>query len=223
MLSRFFLVLPLLAVAQPAGAALVWRERVVEVKAAPLDEKVEAVWTFTNTGKTTVTIGFVQSSCGCTVPRLGKRAYAPGESGEIRAVFTFGEREGRQEKEITVPTDEPGQPSYELTLKVDIPRLFEMNQRFVFWRLNSEPVAKTIELRALYPDVALPKSVEVRDQRFLATLDRDPEKPDVFRIVVTPTTTTGLVQASIIVRTEPPAGTVPSGELPVVTLYGLVR
>jgi hypothetical protein len=223
MSRRLLLALAVLALAHAAEAALSWREKTVELAAAPLDEKAEAVWFFTNAGTSTVTIVSIHSTCGCTVPQIAKRSYAPGETGEIRAVFTFQNREGRQEKTISVATDEPPGAVYPLVLVVDIPRLFEVGSKIAVWPLGSAPAPKVFEIRVLRPEAAEPATVEARDARFTATLERDAERPGVFRVVVVPNDTSLPVQTAIVVHTAPPAGPARAAGMPVITFYALIR
>ena len=105
---------------------------------------------FTNTGERTVTITDIKSSCGCTVPELEKKIYAQGESGELRAVFTFGDRVGEQVKHITVVTDEVGEDgqnvSHRLTLKTTIPEALKLTPKVLIWRKGDPATAKTVQV-----------------------------------------------------------------------------
>ena len=102
--------------AHAAAGALRWEQTEISIQAPMLAETVEATFAFSNTGSTPVTIEDVHSTCGCTVPTLDKRTYAPGESGTIRAVFTLGDRVGLQEKLISVRTAAPESSNTHLTL-----------------------------------------------------------------------------------------------------------
>lgn len=50
-------------------------------------DKVEHVFTFTNTGQAPLVITKAKGSCGCTVPEWPKKPILPGEEGEIRVVY----------------------------------------------------------------------------------------------------------------------------------------
>jgi hypothetical protein len=121
-------------------AQLAFESEIVEVPAGLMDEKVEASFKFRNAGSSTVTISRVVASCGCTSPILNKKTYAPGEAGEIRAVFTFGSRIGKQEKRVMVYTDNKKQAIVPLVLKTSIPNWVEMSTRLLKWR-KDEPAA----------------------------------------------------------------------------------
>lgn len=81
------------------------------------DEKsVEAIFTFTNTGKSTLVLQQPAASCGCTVPALDKLQYAPGESGSIKVTFNPSGRQGDQSQRVTVTSNDPSQPSMTLNI-----------------------------------------------------------------------------------------------------------
>lgn len=214
-----FVALAFLAVASSLpAAALRWDAQHVRLEPAPFDESARARFAFTNTGPGAVTITGLESSCGCTVPNLEKRTYAPGESGTVEAEFTFGMRLGLQTKEVLVTTDETGVSTYLLTLEVAIPELYQAMPQFVSWRRGEPAAAKSIELRLLRPDLLQPASVESRDERIAAALEKDPHDPALFRVVLTPATTGASISAVVVVQMNQPAD-----NPRVVTLYAIVR
>ncbi|MFZ9451806.1 MAG: DUF1573 domain-containing protein, partial [Bacteroidia bacterium] len=46
-----------------------------------------------------------EGSCGCTVPEYPKDPIPPGESGIIKVTFNSEQKQGKQEKTITVVTN----------------------------------------------------------------------------------------------------------------------
>jgi hypothetical protein len=72
---------------------------------------------FTNTGKGTLKIGTIQTTCGCTVGTLSKYDYAPGESGAIKVEYHASKMAGPVTKNLFVPSNDPNTPRVELTLK----------------------------------------------------------------------------------------------------------
>ena len=153
-------------IANPAQAkGLRWDAKVLSFDTKPGDEKVEARYPFTNISEQAITILETSTSCGCTVPTLEKKTYAPGESGELLAIFTLGGRTGEQRKTISVRTDEAAaSQSYELQLSVSIPVAISFNPRVLFWQRPksdqarpigaSEDLAKEIDI-VLHPDFAM--------------------------------------------------------------------
>ena len=76
---------------------------------------------FTNTGKETLVIDHVQTSCGCTGATVGeKKEYSGKESGEISVTFNTQGREGRQEKIISVFSNDPDEPQKTISITCDI-------------------------------------------------------------------------------------------------------
>ncbi len=133
------------------NAKVVWENTTQEYKATFEDTKTEAIFRFTNTGSKPVKVIKIHTSCGCTAttpPRA--QPYQPGETGEVIAVFSYGDRTGRQTKNITaeiaeVETDGTvGTPTpHQLTLTVDIPVVLQVEPNFLFWQPGEGAVAKT--------------------------------------------------------------------------------
>ncbi len=59
-------------------------------------------FTFQNTGKKTLLITDINTSCGCTSSRVAKDTLEPGDSSILRVVFNSKGREGFQEKSVMV-------------------------------------------------------------------------------------------------------------------------
>ena len=57
---------------------------------------------FKNTGSKPLVISNVTASCGCTVPEIPKKPYAPGETGVIKASFNSTGKPNLQSKQVTV-------------------------------------------------------------------------------------------------------------------------
>jgi hypothetical protein len=142
-LAPFFTLalLPVFAFAQ-----LEFAETTITKEATSETREVVGNFAFTNVGDSPITIQRTRSSCGCTVAELDKRRYEPGESGSIKAVFTIGNREGRQVKTISVITDEPSRPAYQLSLETDIPKFVDLSSRMLFWVRNGETERRAIDL-----------------------------------------------------------------------------
>jgi hypothetical protein len=141
-----------LAAAGCLNAGLVFESQQIELQAALTDEKAEAVFRFRNEGDESLTIMRVKSSCGCTVPELDKNEYAPGETGEIRALFTFGSRSGKQQKRITVETNEGSGKIYPLMFVTHIPQWGSLQPQLLRWSLDQDLSTKEIRLQLELPE-----------------------------------------------------------------------
>lgn len=79
-------------------------------------EKRSYDFKFTNTGKQNLIIRKIRSTCGCTVVKPDKDVIKPGESSSLKATFNSAGKSNRQNKSITVITNDPKNP--QTTLRV---------------------------------------------------------------------------------------------------------
>jgi hypothetical protein len=128
------------------AAALKFDQTVIEDVVMPGDKSYPFEFSFKNTGDSIVEISEVKTSCGCTTVKLEKMVYAPGESGAITGNFSVGDRQGLQQKSISVLTKGLGQPDIRLSLKLEIPQLATMRPGLLLWRVGGELVAKTLKI-----------------------------------------------------------------------------
>jgi len=80
---------------------------------------------FKNTGDAMLTIGKIQTTCGCTLASLTKsrpdqEGYQPGESGAIAITYTASKQPGRAAKHIHVPTNDKTRPKVSLAVKATV-------------------------------------------------------------------------------------------------------
>ncbi len=80
-------------------------------------DKIEYKFTFTNKGKDDLKIRKTRASCGCTATNIENDVIKSGESSAIKTVFNTAGRSGRQNKTITVITNDPKDPRIVLWLK----------------------------------------------------------------------------------------------------------
>jgi hypothetical protein len=65
-------------------------------------DKVETVFTFTNTGEADLIITNASASCGCTVPEYPKEPIKPGKSGKMKVSFDSNSKPGLQQKSVNI-------------------------------------------------------------------------------------------------------------------------
>lgn len=130
-------------------AELVFENTEIEIQSGFLDTSAEALFRFTNTGDQPVVITDLKSSCGCTVPQLEKRQYAPGEGGEIKALFNFGGRRGTQRKQVTVTTADK---RYPLNFITHIPEWASVQPQLLRWKLDDPVAPKEVRVKIAAPD-----------------------------------------------------------------------
>jgi len=182
---------------------LTWENSIIAHQATPEETEFTACFTFSNDSDQTVIIESVRSTCGCTVPELVKRVYAPGESGSIDAVFSFGTRTGAQRKTISVLTDEQDSERQDLILEVDIPILIDVRPFFVFWRKQEALTTKTIEVRVSDPKLIVPVAVESQSENFQAEIQAT-DDPAVYQVAITPQSTEVTGNTHFLIKTNFP-------------------
>ncbi len=75
---------------------------------------------FTNTGSALLKIDKVYAPCGCTVTKLAKKEYAPGESGVLNVVYRSSSGSGQATKHIYVYSNDKAKPKVTLSLKAKV-------------------------------------------------------------------------------------------------------
>ena len=75
---------------------------------------------FKNTGKATLEIKDVTSSCGCTAVLLSSKTLAPGESGNLKIEVDTSNRSGRITRTVTILSNDPVDPKQVLILYMNI-------------------------------------------------------------------------------------------------------
>jgi hypothetical protein len=82
--------------------------------------KNEHTFNLKNTGKSDLIIRDMKSSCGCTAVSPSKNIVSAGESVPIKVVFDSTGKSGRQNKTITVITNDPKNPTSVLRISSNI-------------------------------------------------------------------------------------------------------
>jgi hypothetical protein len=190
--------------ASAAFGQLTWQSTEQTFNSKPQDASVTAKYKFTNTGTQPIKIQNVRTSCGCTTTALSKTEYAPGESGEIDARFTFAGRTGQQEKAIMVVTsDNPDSPTI-LKLRVNIEELVKVDPEVVLWRVGDQPSPKSIHI--LVAEDAQVKALTVTSNNPGIKVKLTELKPGKeYEAEVTPDNAAQPAQATLMIKTDYPA------------------
>jgi len=75
---------------------------------------------FTNTGNSTLKIGEIVNTCGCTPFALEKKEYAPGESGTLKVGYLSDQLSGQTTKQLVVHSNDRANPEITLAVKANI-------------------------------------------------------------------------------------------------------
>jgi len=189
--------------ASSAFAQLTWDKTEQTFNATPEDGAVVAKYKFTNTGSKPIKIQSVLTSCGCTTAALAKNEYAPGESGEIDAKFTFSGHTGSQYKRIMVSTSAaPGQPTT-LKLNVYIQERVSVAPQVVLWRVGEQPSPKAIQI-AIGGDTAVKILSVTSDNPAIKVKLREVNPGKEYEAQVTPDSAAQRASATLIIRTDYP-------------------
>ena len=169
------------------------------------DKEVRQIFKFKNEGEYTVTFYSITSSCGCTTTSLDKMAYLPGEEGEIEVIFTIGNREGLQRKKVAIFTDDLNYSRYELILEVSIPRIAEINTRFLYWKKDENLAPKSITID-FHPNELI-NITDIKQSNDLFKIDlNEVLTGKKYIISVDPGTTRSPKIGNLLVKTDFPKG-----------------
>ncbi len=99
---------------------LTFEETVYDFGNLKKNSVVDTEFVFTNTGKEKLNIRALKPNCGCTVSKMEKYDFAPGESGKISVEFNTTGRRGSQQKSIVVFSNDPSAPTQRLIIKARV-------------------------------------------------------------------------------------------------------
>ena len=129
---RFASLVLLLILAPLARGAFVFDKTTITFSPERAPEHIDTEFPFKNEGDAATTVLDVTTSCGCTVPSLEKKTYAAAEKGVLKVRFEIGDRQGPQNRTISLRTDTGGLQA--LTLVVNLPVRSMIAPRLHFFR-----------------------------------------------------------------------------------------
>lgn len=166
---------------------------------------------FTNKGNKTLVIADMHATCGCTLPNLEKKEYAPGESGEIKVTYNPRNKHGVQNQTITITTNDPANPRSMLTIQADVQPMVSVEptiaQSGVVRKGEERKVTITVTLRdpeAQVTDVTSsePEKVPIKIVKSeKIELDGKPANRATIEAVISNTHPVGDIRASGTIRT----------------------
>ncbi len=186
-----------------AQAQLRWDKTEQEAALGLRDEGVVRDFTFQNIGKKPVTILSVQSSCDCTVGKLDKKTFAPGEKGALHVHFTVRGQPGEQEKNLVVKTDAASDALHWLTFRVNVPPLATLAPDRPVWTVGQSAAEKTVTITFAPGTNATITDVKASSNLFDVTL-REVKKGAVYQLRVKPRSTANAANASVRLETNFP-------------------
>jgi hypothetical protein len=88
---------------------------------------VAGTFKFKNVGDAVLKLQPPKPSCGCTLAELKSDTLQPGESGELSFTMSLGLSKAHIEKHITVPSNDPQNPNFSLSIKVEYTPLYDLS------------------------------------------------------------------------------------------------
>ena len=130
---------------------------------------------FTNRGNGELIIDKTHATCGCTIPKLDKKNYTPGESGVIKVRYHAQKSAGKVNKAIDVYTNEPKRNTHKLNIAGYVELTVAVDPKVLHLSLKKpNAAAPQITVKSLKNE---PFSIsEIRDYNKTITFDFDPTK-----------------------------------------------
>ncbi|GEP42065.1 hypothetical protein BGE01nite_13560 [Brevifollis gellanilyticus] len=112
-------------------------EKVVyDFKTVTDTDTITGAFKFKNTGKADLMMPQPTTSCGCTVARMDKFIYHPGEEGSVSFEWRLTGTRGLMSKTVTLQSNDPHNPRQILTINADYSPLYEV-----------DPVSLTVDVK----------------------------------------------------------------------------
>ena len=128
-----------------------------------------------NSGGMPLEIKSVSATCGCTAAAPREKLIAPGKTGEIQVSFDTRARSGRNEKSVTVVTNDPSTPVLTLRIVAEVVQLLGFDPPFGYVNgVAGEKIRSEVWLNGTLAGQARPKisRVEPRERAKVAIIER---------------------------------------------------
>ncbi|NNC88804.1 MAG: hypothetical protein HKN82_10140 [Akkermansiaceae bacterium] len=186
-----------------ASAQMIFATELVEIRAAPDAEVVEAEFPF-KVGALGATIAEYDAPCSCLEAQIsdgGRLAWDPGTSGTVKGVFKLGTFKGTVDKVIVLRMEGETVPSVKLTVRVEIPELVSVEPKTLFWNLGEPAVPQAFKLRMNGEKPLKIVDVSGTNEQFPFEMKTVKEGSE-YELVVTPKSTEGRAFGLIRLRTD---------------------
>lgn len=200
-MPAFRLILLALTSSAIAHAELTLGVPAIELKPKPEDEEVETTFKFRNKGDKTVKILGLESACSCLSSELDKAEYQPGEEGTGRASFKVSTFVGRHEKFVTVSTDDPKQPEWQINFILDVPAVVDIKPKTLQWFIGDEAKPKSCLVQFTGDEPM--KIVKITATRENVSFDwKELKEGREYLVTVTPKTTQDITMGALKIETN---------------------
>lgn len=177
------------------------------------DSSKDHIFKFTNSGIAPLEILQATGSCGCTVPALTKRTFAPGEAGEIKVSFNPHNRRDKQHTQVTVTSNDPSNPAQILHVHAFVKPLVRIDpQAISFGQIEKNKgsgsmvifTSRKTDLRPVSVSSNNPMVTAVLEEPREITIEGQAAIQATIRVAVGPKAEVGPIQSTISVVTSDP-------------------
>ncbi len=139
--------------AKPAGAPkLQFDNMVYDFGTTSQVQSVTGTFTFQNTGTGPLQLQKPSPTCGCTVALVKPEILQAGERGELVFTVNVANMRGPSEKHILVPSNDPQTPSVNLSIKIHVVPIFDVQPPQVSFGDLRQGVITNVALRVRRTD-----------------------------------------------------------------------
>jgi transcriptional regulator len=200
-------------VKQPASGAPMVGTPKLEVSTSVWDfgekwagEPAETTITLRNVGDAPLEVTEVKSSCGCTVAKVKKTLFQPGESEDVKVTYNTKKRTEKVSQRIRVHSNDPTNPVTVIEVKGRVKQLINISDAR---GLNFGPIGrddvltKSVEIECAYTEPLKLKLKEMSSKQFAVQLE-EIEAGKRYRLTATtkPPLPDGPIRASAQLLTE---------------------
>lgn len=130
------------------GGAIDWASKEQRIIAPVGAESVEFIFKFKNNGKKSIFINSPEASCGCTVSKMSKNVFLPGEDGEVSGIYHAKGQESIGVVNIKIQgyrlDDKESVFAEQLRLEVILSQAIVASPAILIWRKGDFIKSKTV-------------------------------------------------------------------------------
>lgn len=161
------------------GARLVFETNSHDFGVVMGDQPLVCKFSFKNMGTSKLVINAINTGCGCTVAKLAKQEFEPGE-GETVEITYNPKGSGKQQRSIQVASNDAQQPNMQLLISAQVVPLVEARPNTVQFGQVSIGESKTVQLVVVSRDKDLKiAGVESNGPEIKAEIAPAGTKPEV--------------------------------------------
>ncbi|MEM9480741.1 MAG: DUF1573 domain-containing protein [Verrucomicrobiota bacterium] len=186
-----------------AMAQLTFPETEIEKSMEASEDTTTVTFRFENKSDAEIKIEEVKTSCVCLTAKTDKESYAPGDSGEVTAVFKVGNASGEVRKYVNVSSSTSGKKhaTERLGVKISIPEIITIEPKMLEWSTGEEMVPKKFTVSIDYASpIQIIKVTSSREQ-FGHTITTV-EEGKKYEIEVTPEDTSSPMLGFLNIETD---------------------